>query len=82
MANHLYKDHLLICRAFYNEARSTWIPKIFISYPVNGKYELHYFQADAQLSEIDALSLGKQLAQAWVDNKITRGFNPSSIDDV
>jgi hypothetical protein len=70
MANALYKNHLLIWTVSYDQIKAGWIPKIFVSRPLNGKYELHSFRGPLQISEANAREMGKQLAEAWVDEKM------------
>jgi len=70
MANELYKQHVLIWMALHDEQTDSWIPHINISWTMNGRYQFHTFNGPAQISHDDALALGKQLAEAWVDKKL------------
>jgi hypothetical protein len=66
----IYKDHhLLIWDAIHNEETGSWTPSIIISWIVNDRYQFHKFEGAAQRSRAAALTLGKQLAEEWVDRQ-------------
>jgi hypothetical protein len=69
VANRLYKEHLLIWTAKYEAMNDLWTPEIFIYWTLNSRYQSHRFKGPSQDNEIEALAIGRQLAEGWVDAK-------------
>jgi hypothetical protein len=70
MASESYKGHLLIWNAEHDKNKDRWIPDIIISWPLSGRYQFHRFKGPLQDTAREAVTLGKHLAEAWVDKKL------------
>jgi hypothetical protein len=70
MANQLYKGHLLLWTANFDEETDAWLPTVQIAWNVSGRYEFHRFKGPPQSSQAAAMEIGKELAELWIDKKL------------
>jgi len=74
MVELLYKDHLIVACAHFDQPRKSWVPVADISWwsqTGRGGHTLHHRSA-ARDSYRDAETLGLQLGKAWVDQRPTK----------
>jgi hypothetical protein len=70
MANELYRDHLLVWKAIYDQETDAWFGEGHISWKVIDKYQFHRLEGPRRLFEEEALTLWKEMAERWVDRKL------------
>jgi hypothetical protein len=70
MPNQLYNGHFLIWTANHDKRSNHWIPHIIVTWAVDGKYRLHRFDGPPQMSQQEAVTLGKQFGEQWVDKEL------------
>jgi hypothetical protein len=72
MTSELYKNHLVISTAKYDQESECWMPTVNISWRGEGMFNFHTLNGPTNFckTEPEAISQGFVLAKLWVDKRL------------